>query len=130
MSSKPLLMIIDDNQDFQDQYSMLAEMAGYDVESILDGQAAMERLEKDPIPTLILLDSIMPNISGDEVLTALRANEKWAPVPVYILTADVRFAPGLYNRLPDAPQADGILEKGANAIVQVRAILARYKKDR
>lgn len=128
MSAQPLFMIIDDNEDFHEQYGMLASVAGYDVEGINGGPAALKRLEKGPVPALVILDSMMPFVSGDEVLAAIRANERWAGVPVYILTADVRTAPGIRERLGDAPQADGILEKGANSIMQVRALLNRYRK--
>lgn len=128
MTKSNLFLIIDDNEDFLEQYGTLAKLAGYDVETINDSKEALERIKNQPTPTLILLDAVMPHVSGDEVLASIRADEQWQRVPVYILTADVRAAPGLFDRLPDAPQADGILEKGANSIVQVRALLARYKK--
>lgn len=128
MTEKPLFIIIDDNEDFHEQYGMLANVEGYDVEGINGGPEALERLKSGPVPTLVLLDSMMPFVSGEEVLVAIRGNDRWEGVPVYILTADVRTAPGIRTHVGPCPQADGILEKGANSIMQVRALLAHYRK--
>ena len=124
---KPLVLIIEDNIDFQNLYGMVAEGAGYDVESILDGNEAISRLEREPIPTLVLLDARLPHVGGEEILIAARANKTWAKVPIYILTADIRAARMQGNFTRSAQRADGVLEKGAEAISQLRELFAKYK---
>jgi CheY-like chemotaxis protein len=126
---KPVVVIIDDNEDFGSQYGMLAEMAGYTVEVIRDGRKAIERLDREPVPTLVLLDVLLPLVNGEEILEAARKKEKWAEVPIYFLTADVRVSRGYRDYLPGAPRADGVIEKGADSIKQVRELLSKYKRE-
>src|SRR5512142_2076021 len=92
MPKKKLVLIIEDNEDFQDLYGLVAEKAGFTVERILDGGVALDRLETSPIPDLVLLDAHMPVAEGDEILAAIRSEEGWQKVPVYMLTADMRVA--------------------------------------
>jgi CheY-like chemotaxis protein len=132
MVKKCLVLIIEDNEDFQNLYGMVAEQAGFDVERAFDGREALERLEKgEPIPTVVLLDSHLPVADGDEILKAARANEKWLHVPIFMLTADVRVSKKYINVPPDAPQPDGVMEKGAESIHQLRKLFEQYqeKKD-
>ncbi len=123
-----LVLLIEDNEDFQDLYGMLATAAGYIVESILDGQAALERLERPPIPSLVLLDSFLPSADGPTILAAARSRPEWQNVPIYMLTADFRVSSRYQNVGPGAPAPDGIIYKGHDSIPQLRALFARYKK--
>jgi len=127
MPDKKLVLIIEDNEDFQDLYGMVAEQAGFTVERILDGGVALDRLESGPIPTLVLLDARLPVAEGDEILAAIRSNEGWAQVPVYMLTADMRVAKKYSYFAPDSPQPDGVIEKGAESIQQLRELFQKYK---
>ncbi len=127
MPEKKLVLIIEDNEDFQDLYGMVAEKAGFTAERILDGGVALDRLEAEPIPDLVLLDAHMPVAEGDEILAAIRAKEFWKQVPVYMLTADVRVAKKYSYFAPDSPQPDGVIEKGAESIQQLRELFEKYK---
>ncbi len=127
MPPKQLVLIIEDNEDFQDLYGMVAEQAGFSVERILDGGVALDRLEIGPVPNLILLDARLPVAEGDEILAAIRSREGWAQVPVYMLTADARVAKKYSYYAPDTPQPDGVIEKGAESIHQLRDLFQKYK---
>lgn len=127
MPEKKLVLIIEDNEDFQDLYGMVAEKAGFSVERILDGGVAMDRLENGPIPDLVLLDARLPVADGVEILAAIRAKEDWAQVPVYMLTADARVAKKYSYYAPDSPQPDGVIEKGADSIPQLRELFQKYQ---
>jgi CheY-like chemotaxis protein len=122
-----LIIIVEDNEDFQDLYGMVAEKAGFEVEHIYDGGSAMQRLEREPIPSLMLLDSHLPVIQGDDVLRAARSQEKWSAVPIYMITADLRGAQRYKASLPGEPRADGVVEKGAEAIHKLRELLQQYR---
>ncbi len=128
MPEKKLVLIIEDNEDFQDLYGMVAEKAGFAVERILDGGVALDRLENDPIPDLILLDAHMPVAEGDEILAAIRSREGWQQVPVYMLTADMRVAKKYSYYAPDSPQPDGVIEKGADSIQQLRDLFQQFQE--
>jgi CheY-like chemotaxis protein len=128
MATKNLIMIVEDNEDFQNLYGMLAETAGFEVEPIYDGEEALQRLEREPLPTILLLDSRLPHANGDEILLAARAHEKWLHVPIYLITADLRAAQRLANVAPDAPHADGVIEKGAESIHKLRELFEQYRQ--
>ena len=126
MAAKNLIVIVEDNEDFQNLYGMLAEAAGFEVEPIYDGEEALQRLQHEPIPTILLLDSRLPHANGDEILLAARAQEKWLHVPIYLITADLRAAQRLKTFAPDAPHADGVIEKGAEAIHKLRELFEQF----
>ena len=128
MARKNLILIVEDNQDFQDLYGMIADMAGYEVERIYDGEEGLQRLERGPIPTFMLLDSHLPLVQGDDILLAARSKENWSRVPIYMITADIRGAQRLRALSPEAPHADGVIEKGAESIHALRELFEKYRE--
>ena len=58
---------------------------GYHVESATDGKEAIAALEK-PVPDLVLLDLILPDLSGFEILEKMKAKPEWKAVPVIVLS--------------------------------------------
>lgn len=129
MAGKNLILIVEDNEDFQNLYGMLAEAAGFEVEPIYDGEEAIQRLERDPLPTLVLLDSRLPHANGDEILQAARAHEKWLHVPIYLITADLRAAQRLKIFDPETAHADGVIEKGAESIHRLRELFQQFREN-
>jgi CheY-like chemotaxis protein len=128
MQEKRLVLIVEDNEDFQNLYGMIAEQAGYEVEQIYSGREALERLERGPIPSLVLLDSILPGAEGDKILAAARAKDQWKSVPIYILTADTRVTKKYRELTQDLPRPEGVIEKGAEAIRQLRELFNRTRE--
>ena len=128
MVKKGLVLLIEDEEDLLNLYGMVVSRAGYEVESILDGKDALERLDRDPIPAIILLDMHLPSVAGDKILKAMRANKKWTKVPIYILTADVQIAQKYRDISPKAAHPDGVIEKGSNSIYQLRKIFDKFGK--
>ena len=127
MEKKLLVLIIEDNEDFQNLYGMVAEQAGFEVESIYDGKSALARLDEDPLPAIVLLDSRLPKADGMEILASARSRDRWAQVPIYFLTADTRVAKGRGDFMQGMEQANGVIEKGAESIHQLRELFARYR---
>lgn len=83
--SKPLILIVDDAEANID---VLVEVLGedYDLSVATNGPDALEAAEQD-LPDLILLDIMMPGMSGYEVCLRLKAEKATAKVPVVFVTA-------------------------------------------
>lgn len=60
---------------------------GYSVNTAADGGSLLELLETDPLPDILLLDVMMPVLSGIEVLDTVRSNPRTAHLPVVLITA-------------------------------------------
>lgn len=59
--------------------------AGYEVLAAADGEEAL-RMAREQLPSLVLLDLIMPKMQGFEVLTALKQDPATAAIPVIVLS--------------------------------------------
>ncbi len=85
------LLVVDDNEMNRDMLSRRLARQGYDVATAEDGEAALRAIEAEPFD-LILLDVMMPGISGLEVLERLRKRYTLAALPVVMVTAMIESA--------------------------------------
>ncbi len=69
------IMVVDDEQDIITLVAAIFEREGYEVITAMSGQECLDKLEKAK-PDLILLDMMMPGMSGREVCEKIRANPK------------------------------------------------------
>ena len=86
--TKNLALVIEDDMDLSEIFSRALEMAGFTVESLLDGEAAQERLWGDAIPNLIALDLHLPTVDGTTLLKQINADERFGKTRVILTTAD------------------------------------------
>lgn len=86
-SKRRRLLLVDDDRLVCLGLGLLLRARGYEVEELHDGVAAMERLRRDPLPDLMLLDYEMPEMDGQEVLRQLRRDPRLANLPVLLATA-------------------------------------------
>jgi diguanylate cyclase (GGDEF)-like protein len=86
MTSKPLILIVD---DLPTNIQILAEslMADYRIKVATSGKAALDVLEKQGLPDLILLDVMMPDMDGYEICRLLKQNPLTSGIPVIFVTA-------------------------------------------
>jgi CheY-like chemotaxis protein len=113
MSPRPVL-VVDDDPDIRETLRFVLEEAGYPVYSAENGQDALQVLAaSEPLPGLILLDLMMPIMSGDEMLRALRAVRALAQIPVTIVTA---------SGAPMPPLATGMLKKPVDLDALMRIV--------
>jgi CheY-like chemotaxis protein len=89
------------------------------------GAKALEILSKVPVIDLVLLDIMMPDINGIEVMKQMAANPNWKKIPVVFLTADAR-GDTLWNGF-DLGAKDYILKPIVPEILQVR--VQEYLED-
>ena len=80
------ILIVDDNIDLRVTTRRILERNGFMVREAASGQQALDRIKIDP-PALILLDLMMPEMSGLEVLEHLRRDSTTSKIPVIMLTA-------------------------------------------
>src|SRR4051812_14992143 len=69
-----LILIVDDDEDIRELLSVVLEAAGYRVKVAIDGIDALEQLQGDQLPALILLDLMMPRMDGQHFLKELRCS--------------------------------------------------------
>ena len=94
MSTKPLALIIEDNEDQNLVFTTALTQAGYSTESIFDGTTAMKRLT-NVIPAMVILDLHIPGVNGGLLLKEIRNDPRTAKAHVIIVSADAEFAANL-----------------------------------
>lgn len=82
----PNLLIAEDDPDIRELLSFRLAAAGHAVTAVEDGPAALDAAA-ETAPDLVLLDVMMPGLSGIDVCRALRARPETAGLPVILLTA-------------------------------------------
>lgn len=90
LPSRRTILLVDDDRDARTIFGTLFELQGFEVLHAADGPGAIEaaRLRR---PDVVLLNLVMPRMSGHEVLRALRADRDTEAIPCLLLTGDVRY---------------------------------------
>jgi DNA-binding NtrC family response regulator len=68
MSSQDRILVVDDEPDMLHYMRTLLEVDSYNVETVSSGRAALKRLEQEPVPNLVILDLVMPDLDGLQTL--------------------------------------------------------------
>ena len=131
MAERPEILVIDDDSELCELLAELLGQEGYDVESCGDGRMGLTRVQAKPF-AVVVLDIMLPSLSGFEVLSRLRQGTpaQNPHVPVIMLTAkgeDVDRIVGLEMG------ADDYLPKPFNPrelVARVRAIHRRSSAQR
>lgn len=100
--NKKCILIVEDEQPFQEIYRDILESEGYQVEVVDDGDAALKWLEYNT-PDLVLLDIILPKQSGFDILRHIRETTMTKNTPVLV-----------YSVINDQEHIDMALSLGAN----------------
>src|SRR5437867_7635025 len=83
IADQPLILVVDDEQSYRDALSIALQREGFLVETAADGPEAIARFDATK-PALVLLDVMLPKISGVDVCRDLRARSR---VPIIMVTA-------------------------------------------
>jgi CheY-like chemotaxis protein len=81
------LMVIEDDDDLRETLAENLAMEGFEVAAFGDARDALRELQSGLRPFLILLDLMMPNMSGWEFRDAQEADPTIASIPVVVITA-------------------------------------------
>jgi len=83
MSGAPLVLVVDDEQSYRDALSVALRREGFRVETAADGAEALDRFSTCS-PDLVLLDVMLPRLSGIDVCREIRTRSR---VPIIMVTA-------------------------------------------
>jgi signal transduction histidine kinase/CheY-like chemotaxis protein len=119
--SAPVL-VVEDDASTRDLMRRALEQEGVTVVEAENGRVALERLESCQ-PALILLDLMMPEMDGFELLQKLREREPWRAIPVVVVTAKDLTSD---ERQALASRTEQVIEKGAYAREQLLAEVRRH----
>jgi CheY-like chemotaxis protein len=110
VTAAPRILVVDDTPALMDVVRKCLEEEGYSVRTCLESRYAVDIARADP-PDVIMLDVVMPEVSGWEVLARLREDPKFQRTPVIVCTAYVAEALGRLAELKGPDQHLGLLPK-------------------
>jgi DNA-binding response OmpR family regulator len=84
-NSAQKIVIVEDNAYLSDIYKTRLEIIGYKCFVAYDGEMALSIIEKE-MPSLVLLDMMIPKIAGDEVLRRMRESDWGKTIRVFIIS--------------------------------------------
>ncbi len=127
MSGKKKILLVDDEPDFVSAVQTHLEREGFEVQVAYDGKEALKKVRADP-PDALVLDVMMPEMDGYSVCSELKEDEKYAEIPIIMLTSVASHVPTTryshYNGM--TMEADDYLPKPASAeeiIDSIRRVL-------
>lgn len=113
------ILVVEDDPLQREAISVFLREAGFEVDTVNDGEAAMSKARKE-VPDLILLDVMLPGLNGFDVCETLRGDPATATVPIILMTGHLRYF-GRYAGLESG--ADDFLFKPFDS----KALVARVK---
>lgn len=123
---KPYILVVEDEAPIQDLLSYNLESSGFEVAQAFDGEEALVAIS-ERLPDLVLLDWMLPHLSGIEVCRRLRRRPPTQRLPIIILTARTE-EPDRLRGLDTG--ADDFIVKPfsvAEVIARTRAVLRRAR---
>jgi DNA-binding response OmpR family regulator len=85
-AAKPRILIVDDEADLVSVLRIGLEIAGFEVIDAVDGEEGLRRARSDR-PDLMVLDLMLPKLDGYKVCRALKFDERYKQMPIFILSA-------------------------------------------
>lgn len=110
------IVIVEDNASLAEIYKTRLELLGYSVSVAYDGVEALETIERE-LPSLVLLDLMVPKIAGDQILETMRTSPWGKDIKVYII-----------SNLNEADAPAGLREQGIEGYA-VKANLSNDQLD-
>ena len=84
--AKARILIVEDEPNIAASLTFILRRAGFEVDAVIDGVEALDRLRRQSFSALIL-DLMLPGMNGFDVLRSIRADAALAALPVIVLTA-------------------------------------------
>src|SRR5688572_23847815 len=87
------ILIVDDELDIRETLADLFVEAGFEVLTAAHGAAALELMQDDALPCVVVLDLIMPVLDGNQLYARMQNDPRLKTVPVIVSSSDVSRAP-------------------------------------
>jgi putative two-component system response regulator len=87
------VLIVDDEPEVREALQEFLEDEGCRVATVSNGAEALKFLDGDPLPCVVILDLIMPGMTGNEVYNRMQGSPRLSGVPVVVSTSDPSRAP-------------------------------------
>lgn len=87
------LLIVDDEDNFRESLRDAFEDEGYEVAVAADGVEALDLLKERDDVRVVILDLMMPRMTGTELYEVMQADPRLAQIPVIVATSDASRAP-------------------------------------
>jgi signal transduction histidine kinase/DNA-binding response OmpR family regulator len=121
------ILVVEDDAGARDMIRQTIEKMSLPAVEVGDGRQALTWLGAHPVPAMILLDLMMPEMDGFEVLDALAAHEAWREIPVIVITAKQLTAAERERLLR---QAHKVVEKGSASRLDIAAAISAALRRR
>lgn len=86
MQDGKTILVVEDEADLSEMIAFHLQQEGYECRRQFDGNSALAEVSRQP-PDLIVLDRMLPRVSGDEVAMRLKRDPRTANIPIVMLTA-------------------------------------------
>jgi CheY-like chemotaxis protein len=87
MAARARILVIDDDEAERETLAVILAKAGYEVVEARDGAEALELLRDRPLPDLVVVDLMMPHVTGWQVLAAMHESTRLRRLPAVVLTS-------------------------------------------
>ncbi len=125
MTTQRSILVVEDEADLAELIRFNLEREGYEVRVAADGQAGLHEALRRP-PHLLLLDRMLPLMSGDDLLAKLRREPATAAVPAIMLTAKAEESDELIGL---ALGADDYIAKPCSMKLLVARVAAMFRRQ-
>lgn len=98
------VLLIEDDSETREQLTHILRLWGYSVETAADGEEALERVRRDPLPQVLLVDLLLPRMSGWEFIAEINKSDRLSRIPLVVVS-------GLIKETKLLPPADAHLGK-------------------
>ena len=89
------IFVVEDDMDIRASIAEVLRDEGYDVEEYEDGERALGAILEGKRPSLVLIDLLMPIMSGEKFTLELRANAEVCATPIVLITGAGAHPPGI-----------------------------------
>ncbi|MCX6722637.1 MAG: response regulator [Candidatus Staskawiczbacteria bacterium] len=129
--NKKIIFLIEDDVAIIDVYKTVFKVSGIDFEVISWGKQAIDRIKEVQCgiiekPKLVLLDLILPDMNGVEILREIRGNEKTKDIAVFVLS---NYTSEEFSKVDGVKPDKFILKTSITPTKLVKLIKIQFKKD-
>lgn len=121
---KDKILLVEDEEDTATLLKSVLEREGFSVIQAKDGRQANTLIGTIRPPSLVLLDLVIPYVSGSELLKIIRQHPDWNQTPIIVISAD-SYPLDIHQALNNGATAYVLKQKGAKVLLEeVRHILS------